>query len=126
MIVCRKSRKILCTDFSAGKKHDFKLLKESKARVHPQNTIVVDSGYQGLQKTHPKTQLPQKSRKNHPLSKKAKQSNTDLARNRVLNENVIGILKRFKIISDQYRNRRKRSGLRFNLISAIYNLELDS
>ena len=27
-------------------------------------------------------------------------------------------------IADRYRNRRKRFGLRFNLIAAIYNLEL--
>ncbi|SPR02632.1 IS5 family transposase ISOt6 [Orientia tsutsugamushi] len=41
-----------------------------------------------------------------------------------MNENVIGALKRFKIIADKYRNRRKRFGLRFNLISGIYNFEL--
>ncbi|KJV72797.1 putative transposase [Orientia tsutsugamushi str. TA716] len=29
------------------------------------------------------------------------------------------MLKRFKIIADKYRNRRKRFGLRFNLISGI-------
>jgi hypothetical protein len=38
---------------------------------------------------------------------------------------VIGSLKRFKIISDRYRNRRKRFGLRFNLIAGIHNLELE-
>ena len=43
---------------------------------------------------------------------------------RVLNENVIGKLKRFKILSDRYRNRRKRFGLRFNLIAGLYNHEL--
>ena len=43
---------------------------------------------------------------------------------RVLNENVIGSLKRFKIIADRYRNRRKRFALRFNLIAGIYSLEL--
>jgi hypothetical protein len=44
---------------------------------------------------------------------------------RVLNENVIGVLKRFHIIADKYRNRRKRFGLRFNLIAGIYNYELE-
>jgi len=39
-------------------------------------------------------------------------------------ENVIGMIKRFKIIADKYRNRRKRFGLRFNLIAGIYNHEL--
>jgi hypothetical protein len=43
----------------------------------------------------------------------------------VANENVIGALKRFKIISDRYRNRRKRFALRFNLIAAIYNRDLN-
>ena len=43
---------------------------------------------------------------------------------RVLNEHVIGKIKRFKITADRYRNRRKRFGLRFNLIAGAYNLLL--
>ncbi len=31
---------------------------------------------------------------------------------------------RFKILSNRYRNRRKRFSLRFNLIAGVYNLEL--
>ncbi|MGL4824740.1 MAG: IS5/IS1182 family transposase, partial [Alphaproteobacteria bacterium] len=30
----------------------------------------------------------------------------------------------FKIISDRYRNRRRRFALRFNLIAGIYNWEI--
>lgn len=41
-----------------------------------------------------------------------------------LDENVIGYMKRFKILSDRYRNRRKRFGLRLNLTAGIYNYEL--
>src|SRR6202047_3924458 len=37
---------------------------------------------------------------------------------------IIAMLKRFKIIADRYRNRRRRFGLRFFLIAAIYNKEL--
>ncbi|MGH8597711.1 MAG: IS5/IS1182 family transposase, partial [Gammaproteobacteria bacterium] len=37
---------------------------------------------------------------------------------------VIAMLKRFKIIADRYRNRRRRFGLRFFLIAAIYNKEI--
>lgn len=50
--------------------------------------------------------------------------NRELSSKRVLNEHVIGKVKRFKIIADKYRNRRKRFGLRFNLIAGIYNYEL--
>jgi hypothetical protein len=41
-------------------------------------------------------------------------------------ENVIAMLKCFKIIADRYRNRRRRFGLRFFLIGAIYNMELEA
>ena len=67
---------------------------------------------------------PKKKTKKLPLTKEDKEKNQALASERVANENVIGMLKRFKIISDTYRNRRKRFGLRFNLISGIYNFEL--
>lgn len=86
--------------------------------------VTVDTGYQGLQKVHAHTVLPKKKSKKHPLSQRDKKSNTALAKERVIVENVIGMLKRFKIIADRYRNRRKRFGLRFNLLAGIYNYEL--
>lgn len=120
----KKSQRIICTAFANGKRHDFRLFKESKTQIHPAIGVVTDTGYQGLQKIHLKTQMPKKRSKKNPLTKEDKQNNQQLSRERVLNENVIGSLKRFKIIADRYRNRRKRFTLRFNLIAGIYNLEL--
>jgi hypothetical protein len=68
--------------------------------------------------------MPKKRSKKNPLSKEDKAINRLLSSERVLNEHVIGSLKRFKIIADCYRNRRKRFSLRFNLIAGIYNLGL--
>lgn len=87
---------------------------------------ITDTGYQGLQKLHSRSELPKKRNKKTPLTKEDKKKNHELASARVVNENVIGMLKRFKIISNKYRNRRKRFGLRFNLITAIYNMEVIS
>jgi len=43
---------------------------------------------------------------------------------RAVNENVMFLLKRFKTISDKYRNRSKRYGsFKFNLIAAIYSIK---
>lgn len=78
----------------------------------------------GLNKIHTNSKLPKKKTKKHPLTKEDKIENKKLSSQRVINENVIGMLKRFKIIADKYRNRRKRFGLRFNLIAGIYNYEL--
>lgn len=68
--------------------------------------------------------MPKKRTKKTPLSKEDKNNNKAIAVARVANENVIGMLKRFRIIADKYRNRRKRFGLRFNLIAGLYNWEL--
>lgn len=68
--------------------------------------------------------MPKKKSKKRPLTNEDKKQNRILSSLRVLNEHVIGKIKRFKIVSDRYRNRRKRFGLRFNLIAGIYNFEL--
>jgi len=53
-----------------------------------------------------------------------KKENFQLASQRIGVENVIRRLKRFRILSSRYRNRRKRFCLRVNLIAGIYNYEL--
>ena len=86
--------------------------------------VLADSGYQGLAEVHPNCQIPAKKSKLHPLSQAQKASNRALSRKRMLIENIIRRLKIFRILSERYRNRRKRFGLRFNLIAAICNMEL--
>jgi hypothetical protein len=100
------------------------LFKASKTRILPTIKVITDTGYQGIKKFHTNAELPKKRSKKVPLESKDKKTNQMLASLRVVNENVISMLKRFKILSDKYRNRRKRFALRFNLIAAIYNLEL--
>jgi hypothetical protein len=122
--VNKGNKEIICTDFCNGKRHDFRLFKESGVKFKSNTEAITDTGYQGIQKIHAKSKLPKKKTKKCPLTPKDKENNRQLSSQRVLNENVIGMLKRFKIIADKYRNRRKRFGLRFNLIAGIYNYEL--
>jgi hypothetical protein len=123
-VVNKQSKKIICTACCNGKKHDFKLFKESKVRWTDSCCGVTDSGYTGIKKLQKNSRLPKKSSKKNPLTKSDKKENRKISSERVLNENVIGCMKRFKILSDRYRNRRKRFGLRLNLIAGIYNYEL--
>jgi hypothetical protein len=53
-----------------------------------------------------------------------KKKNRELARKRVIGEHINRKMKIFKILAERYRNRRKRFGLRFNLIAGLYNYEL--
>jgi ribosomal 30S subunit maturation factor RimM len=114
---------VICTNFSNGKRHDFRLFKESDLKFKNTSKVVTDTGYQGIQKIVSNSESPKKKAKNLKLTKEDKKRNSELASLRVSNEHVIGLIKRFKIVSDRYRNRRKRFGLRFNLIAGICNFE---
>jgi hypothetical protein len=122
-VVISKNRQIICTNFSTGKKHDFKLFKESKVAWTKNTSVLLDTGYTGIDKIRSNTCFPKKRSKYHPLTKEDKKNNREISSKRAVNENVIGFIKRFKILSDKYRNRRKRFGLRYNLIAGICNEE---
>ena len=117
-------KRIICTSFSNGKRHDFRLFKESGVRVKPSTVLKTDTGYLGIKKIHANSILPIKRKRKQELTKEEKRFNHQVSSERVINENIIGFIKRFHIVSDRYRNRRKRFGLRFNLIAGIVNFEL--
>jgi hypothetical protein len=85
---------------------------------------LADSAYQGLKKLHTNSKLPKRNSKKHPLTKEEKEQNHQISSKRVVVENVIRKIKIFKLMSEKYRNRRRRFGLRLNLICGILNYEL--
>jgi len=126
VIANRRTEQILATAFGNGRKHDFQLFKDSRCALAGSIQLLADSGYQGLGAIHGNSRTPAKKSKLHPLNQEQKTRNRSLSRERMLIENIIRKLKIFRILSERYRNRRKRFGLRFNLIAAVYNLELNS
>lgn len=123
-MVEQESREIICTAHGKGKEHDFRLYKNSKLRLKENTELLGDKGYQGVDKLHQKSRTPKKKLRKQELSREEKKSNRELARARIVGEHVHRKLKVFKILSDRYRNRRKRFSLRFNLIAGLYNYEL--
>ena len=117
------TEKILATDFGSGNEHDFQLFKNSACTISEKTCLLADYGYQGLLDLHSNSQTPVKKSKLHPLTQKQKASNRALSKRRILIENIIRRLKNFRILSERYRNRRKRFGLRFNLIAALCNMQ---
>ncbi len=71
---------------------------------------------------------PRKSKKNpNPkLTKEQKEYNSVHNKERVEIEHTFACIKKFKITSEKYRNRRKRFRIRFNLICCFYNLDLEN
>lgn len=126
MLADAKTRQILCTAHGKGKVHDFRLWKKSQIGIDREIECLADKGYQGLQKIHTKCRIPHKKRRNKNLQPEEKKFNRQLAKERIVIENIHRCLKIFRILSSKYRNRRRRFGLRFNLIAGIYNYELFS
>lgn len=121
-----KDGKIICVQIDKGRKHDFRVFKESKIHVHSAIKIETDSGYQGIKKYHANSELPYKQSKKKILTKEQKEHNHSVSSSRVQVEHIIREIKIFRVLAERYRNRRKRFGLRVNLIAGIYNYELNS
>ena len=92
--------------------------------MHPDIKCEADTGYQGIAKIHANVEIPKKRSKKNPLTQEDKQRNKRISSERVVVENIIRAVKIFRIIAEKYRNRRRKFGLRFNLIAAIHNLNL--
>jgi len=86
--------------------------------------IYADSGYQGIDKIHNNSKIPHKKPKKGKLTKQQKQENKELSKIRVKIEHINRRIKRFRIFSMRYRNRRKRFALRMSLLCGIHNWEL--
>ena len=125
VVIDQRNGEILCTHYGKGSEHDFKLYKRSKIRIKKEVKCLADKGYQGIKKHHPLSQTPKKKPRKSKLSVAERKENRELAQKRIIIENVFAQLKRFRILQGRYRNRRKRFGLRFNLIASIYNYELN-
>jgi IS5 family transposase len=115
---------IVCSAFAKGRCHDFRLFKQAGMPLAHTQLCLADKGYQGIARVHAHSAIPIKKRRKTKLSHPERAHNRCLASIRVKVEHIIRRLKVFRILSERYRNRKKRFGLRFNLIAALVNEEL--
>jgi len=124
LLINQITQEIICTALGKGKQHDFKIFKKSRVLAAQKIQLIADKGYQGIQRYQINSQTPYKKPRKAQLSREQKHYNRQHGRRRIPVEHVIRFLKIFRILSSRYRNRRKRFGLRVNLIAGIYNYEL--
>jgi hypothetical protein len=124
LIINQSTKEIICTAFGQGRRHDFYIFKKSKTFIKKEIQLLADKGYQGIKACHNLSKTPHKKTKNNLLTPEEIAENRQQAKLRIGVENVIRCLKIWRILSSRYRNRKKRFGLRANLIAGIYNYEL--
>jgi hypothetical protein len=124
VVVEQRTGEIICTAYGTGHTHDFHLFKTSQVTFARSQICLADKGYQGIVKLHSKSCTPSKKPHSAAFRSAHRQYNRLLASWRVVVEHVNRRLKIFRILAERYRNRRKRFGLRFNLIAGLLNYEL--
>ncbi|MGK6834876.1 IS5 family transposase [Acinetobacter baumannii] len=115
------SKQIIGLDISNGSQHDIKLARKTVKKFKHCEYVMTDLGYYGLEQDGFKLLMPIKKKKNLPLFDVEKRYNKMIGKIRVVIEHINSQLKTFRILSERYRNRRKRFGLRINLIAALVN-----
>lgn len=91
----------------SGRRHDKRVADKERifSALPPDVTLWADTGFQGAQKQHPNMVMPEKARKNAPLTTEQKENNRVISGIRVVVEHAIAGFKRFKAASDVYRNK---------------------
>jgi IS5 family transposase len=123
LVIDSKTKQVICVAIGKGRKHDLDLLKVSQTRFALEVLVKADKGYQGIKKLHSKSETPHKKPRGGKLTREQRAENRVLARERIVVEHVNRRFKVFRVLSEVYRNRRSRYGLRVNLVAGIYNLD---
>jgi len=94
-----------------GKRHDYQCFKDQDIGgcIPRKVGCWVDTGFLGIEKDFPdlRVTMPKKKPKGRELSRKDKQRNRKISSFRVVAEHAVAGVKRFRIVSDVYRNLRK-------------------
>ena len=117
---------ILSVRCARGTTHDFKILKKSNLDINRNAKIKTDKGFVGIKQLYPNAEVPHKSSKHHPLTKEQKQSNRQLAKERIMIEHRNRECKIFRICKEQYRGKHKNYERTWKLVTAIVNLKLST
>ena len=112
LVITEKSKRVgFLSKTVEGRKHDFTLLKEEASPENMPRKIKkhMDLGFKGMQKQFPDhvIVMPKRKARTKELSEFAKEQNKKKSSIRVLVENALAGVKRLRITTDTFRNRKK-------------------
>jgi hypothetical protein len=95
--------------------------------VTPKQVVsVFDLGYLGVEKDYPgqKSSLPNKKKRNHELLQEEKEYNRNHSKKRIVIEHAICRLKKYRIMSDIFRNRLRKYNRVSDIVSGLVNYRI--
>jgi len=117
---------LILTPSKHGKVHDKKLTDKSMlaSGIPDDVAILADTGFQGLQKQHPNVLMPKKRPRGGRLTDAEKSMNRLISSVRIKVEHAIGGIKRFRCVSDVYRNKNGLDDRFMNVATGLWNLHI--
>lgn len=104
-----------------GSTHDLTVRRQGPA-LPEEARLYADSAYQGYDKQHPNIDHPYKKPRGGALTAEEKEYNRGLSGFRVRVEHKIGQVKRFRVVSDPFRNPRRTHATKTSLVSGVVNM----
>ena len=120
-IVTQHGRIASVSPSQPGSRHDL-TVRRAGPKLPKEARVYGDSAYQGYDKEHDGVDYPYKKPKGGRLTEEQKEYNRGLSRFRVRVEHKIGQVKRFRIVSDPFRNPRSTHRTKISIIAGIVNM----
>ena len=114
------------TGYKKGHRHDYDIYKKNYPVTPKQVLNVVDLGYLGIESDFPKqlSALPYKKKRNLELSQEEKEYNVIHAKKRIVIEHTISRLKKYRILSDVFRNKLRKYNKVSYIVSGLVNYRI--
>jgi hypothetical protein len=113
--------------YKKGRRHDYDVYKEYRPATPNQVVNVFDLGYLGIENDFPeqKSSLPFRKKRNLDLSEEEEREyNKDHAKRRIVIEHTICRLKKYRIMSDVFRNRLRKFNKISDIVSGLVNYRI--
>lgn len=115
--------------YKKGRKHDYDLYKKNHPVIPKQVVnVVVDLGYLGIETDFPEqlSSIPNRKQRNQELLQEEKEHNKSHSKKRIVVEHTICRLKKYRIMSDIFRNRLRKYNRVSNIVAGLVNYRIMS
>jgi hypothetical protein len=112
--------------YKKGKRHDYDVYKKNHPIIPKDVLNVFDLGYLGVEKDFPEqlSVLPNRKKRNQELSQEEKEYNKNHSRMRILIEHTICRLKKYRIMSDVFRNKLRKYNKVSDIVVGLVNYRI--
>ena len=111
------------TGYKEGRRHDYDIYKENHPVTTKEVVNVFDLGYLGIEKDFPRqtSSIPKRKKRSMGLLQEEKEYNLQHAKKRIKIEHTICRIKKYRIMSDVFRNRLRKYNKISDITSGLVN-----